>query len=97
VVHPGLDLGPYPRMEPCFVGTKSFVSQGPQDRSEYQSVLDTLTEGESRSKSMEWMLVTDEILVAHYCEREHIEHRHPVMSPSCLIGCDFRGKAIYCD
>ena len=36
------------------------------------SVLDALTEGEPRSKSMEWMLVTDEILVAHYCEREHI-------------------------
>ena len=36
------------------------------------SVLDALTEGKSRSKIMEWMLVTDEILVAHYCEREHI-------------------------
>ena len=36
------------------------------------SVLDTLTEGKSRSKIMEWMLVTDEILVARYCEREYI-------------------------
>jgi hypothetical protein len=38
------------------------------------SVLDARTEGKSRSKIMEWMLVTDEILVAHYmeCEREHI-------------------------
>ena len=36
------------------------------------SVLGALTEGKSRSKMMEWRLVTDEILVAHYCEREHI-------------------------
>ena len=36
------------------------------------SVLDALTEGKSRSKIMEWMLVTDEILVAHYGEREYI-------------------------
>ena len=36
------------------------------------SVLDALTEGKSRSKIMEWMLVTDEILVARYCEREYI-------------------------
>ena len=36
------------------------------------NVLDAQTEGESHSKIMEWMLVTDEILVAHYCEREHI-------------------------
>jgi len=36
------------------------------------SVLDALTESKSRSKIMEWMLVTDEILVAHYCEREYI-------------------------
>ena len=36
------------------------------------NVLDAQTEGKSRSKIMEWMLVTDEILVAHYCEREHI-------------------------
>ena len=36
------------------------------------SVLDALTEGKSRSKIMEWMLGTDEILVARYCEREYI-------------------------
>ena len=36
------------------------------------SVLEVLTEGKSRSKIMEWMLVTDEILVAHFGEREHI-------------------------
>ena len=36
------------------------------------SVLDALTEGKSRSKIMEWMLVTDEIIVARYCEREYI-------------------------
>ena len=36
------------------------------------SVSDALTEGASRSKIMEWMLVTDETLVAHYYEREHI-------------------------
>ena len=36
------------------------------------SVLDALTEGKSRSKIMDWMLVTDEILVARYCEREYI-------------------------
>ena len=36
------------------------------------SVLDALTEGRSRSQIMEWMLVTDEILVARYCEREYI-------------------------
>ena len=36
------------------------------------SVLDALTEGKSRAKIMEWRLVTDEILVAHYYEREHI-------------------------
>ena len=36
------------------------------------SVLDALTEGKSRSKIMEWMLVADEILVAYYYEREHI-------------------------
>ena len=36
------------------------------------SVLDARTEGKSRSKIMEWMLVTDEILVARYCEREYI-------------------------
>jgi hypothetical protein len=36
------------------------------------SVLDAWTEGKSRSKIMEWMLVTDEILVARYCEREYI-------------------------
>ena len=59
------------------------------------SVLDALTEGEPRSKSMEWMLVTDEILVAHYGEREHIVT--PFLSPNCLNGCDFRGKAIHCD
>ena len=35
-------------------------------------VLEVLTEGKSRSKIMEWMLVTDEFLVAQYCEREHI-------------------------
>jgi hypothetical protein len=59
------------------------------------SVLDALTEGESRSNSMEWMLVMDEILVAHYCEREHIVT--PFLSPSCWMGCDFWGKAIHCD
>jgi hypothetical protein len=31
-----------------------------------------LTEGKSRSKIMEWMIVADEILVARYCEREYI-------------------------
>ena len=36
------------------------------------SVLDAHTEGKSHSKIMEWMLVTDEILVARYCEREYI-------------------------
>mgnify|MGYP001183136679 FL=1 len=36
------------------------------------NVLDAWTEGKSRSKIMEEMLVTDEILVAHYYEREHI-------------------------
>jgi hypothetical protein len=36
------------------------------------SVLDALTEGKSRSKIMDWMLVTDEILAARYCEREYI-------------------------
>ena len=35
------------------------------------SVLEVLTEGKSRSKIIEWMSVTDEILVAQYCEREH--------------------------
>ena len=49
-------------MEPGCVGTKGLVSQWPQDR----------TKGRSRSQIMEWMLVTDEILVAHYCEREYI-------------------------
>jgi len=34
--------------------------------------LDALTNGRSRSQIMEWMLVTDEILVARYCEREYI-------------------------
>ena len=52
------------------------------------NVLDARTEGKSRSKIMEEMLVTDEILVAHYYEREHIVTR---LSPRCLIGCDFRG------
>ena len=32
----------------------------------------TLTEGRSRSQIMEWMLVTDVVLVARYCEREYI-------------------------
>jgi hypothetical protein len=36
------------------------------------SALDALTKGRSRSQIMEWMLVTDEILVARYCEREYI-------------------------
>ena len=36
------------------------------------SVLDAVTKGRSRSQIMEWMLVTDEILVARYCEREYI-------------------------
>jgi hypothetical protein len=36
------------------------------------SVLDALTEGRSRSQIMEWMLVTDEVLVARYCEREYL-------------------------
>jgi hypothetical protein len=36
------------------------------------SVLDTLTKGRSHSQIMEWMLVTDEIHVARYCEREYI-------------------------
>ena len=36
------------------------------------STLDNLTKGRSRSHIMEWMLVTDEILVAHYCEQEYI-------------------------
>ena len=35
------------------------------------SVLDALTEGRSRSQIMEWMLVTDTILVARYCERDY--------------------------
>ena len=35
------------------------------------SVLDALTEGRSRSQIMEWMLVTDVILVGHYCERDY--------------------------
>ena len=34
--------------------------------------LANLAEGRSRSQIMEWMLVTDEILVARYCEREYI-------------------------
>jgi hypothetical protein len=41
------------------------------------SVLDALTEGRSRSQIMEWMLVTDEILVARYCARTRV-HRHIV-------------------
>ena len=36
------------------------------------SVLEALTKGRSRSQIMEWMLVTDEVLVARYCEREYI-------------------------
>ena len=38
------------------------------------SILDALTKGRSRSQIMEceWMLVTDTILVARYCEREYI-------------------------
>ena len=36
------------------------------------SVLDALTKGRSRSQIMEWMLVTDVVLVARYCEREYI-------------------------
>jgi hypothetical protein len=36
------------------------------------SVLDAMTEGKPRSKIMEWMLVTNEILVARYCEQEYI-------------------------
>ena len=36
------------------------------------SVFDALTKGRSRSQIMEWMLVTDEILVARYCERDYI-------------------------
>ena len=36
------------------------------------SALDNLTKGRSRSQIMEWMLVTDEILVARYWEREYI-------------------------
>ena len=35
------------------------------------SVLDALTEGRSRSQIMEWMLVTDVILVGRYCERDY--------------------------
>ena len=52
------------------------------------SVLDARTEDKSRSKIMEWMLVTDEILVAHFGEREHIVT--PFVA-KLLIGCDFRG------
>ena len=36
------------------------------------SVLDAMTKERSRSQIMEWMLVTDEILVARYCERDYI-------------------------
>jgi hypothetical protein len=36
------------------------------------SVLDALAKGRWRSQIMEWMLVTDTILVARYCEREYI-------------------------
>ena len=36
------------------------------------SVLDAKTQGRSRSQIMEWMLATDEILVARYCERDYI-------------------------
>ena len=36
------------------------------------SVLDALTQGRSRHQIMEWMLVTDEIPVVRYCEREYI-------------------------
>ena len=35
------------------------------------SVLDALTEGRSRSQIMEWMLVTDMILVGRYRERDY--------------------------
>ena len=36
------------------------------------SVLEAVTKGRSRSQIMEWMLVTYEVLVARYCEREYI-------------------------
>ena len=35
------------------------------------SVLDALTKGRSRSQIMEWILVTNTILVARYCERDY--------------------------
>ena len=58
------------------------------------SVLDALTKGRSRSQIMEWMLVTDEILVARYCEREYIVT--PFVA-KMFDWMDFRGRAIHCD
>ena len=35
------------------------------------SAIDACTEGRERSALKEWMLVTDEILVTRYCERDY--------------------------
>ena len=60
-------------MEPCFVRSEGLVSQSHSGRKTGVSVLDAMTKGRSRSQIVEeWMLVTDEILVARYCERDYI-------------------------